>query len=231
MKHNFNDGGRAEAGYRGQVADCAIRSICIAARLPYKSVYAAAAEWERTHPGDTNSVRHHLESLGWAWHPCGVGGAAVHLRAEELPFGRIIVALPGRPGELGHLIAVIDHEIHDTFDCSFLFSRGVEGYFTAPESSPPKAGPTEQQRFAHAVACLVEMLPNRGRAATVAIAMEKMISRRDARLRAGDAGDMILASTLFNIARRHVRLGASLAIPPHVLHAMEKNQPQESLPS
>ena len=35
----YNDGGRAEAGYKGDTGDCVTRAIAIAAELPYKEVY------------------------------------------------------------------------------------------------------------------------------------------------------------------------------------------------
>ncbi|WP_231970320.1 hypothetical protein [Polynucleobacter necessarius] len=34
-----NDGGRAEAGFKGGAGDCVVRSIAIAANLPYLQVY------------------------------------------------------------------------------------------------------------------------------------------------------------------------------------------------
>lgn len=41
--HIHNDGGRAEAGRRGHIADCVARAIAIAAELPYQQVYDALA--------------------------------------------------------------------------------------------------------------------------------------------------------------------------------------------
>ena len=35
----INDGGRAAAGYKGKAGDCVVRSIAIAANLPYQAVY------------------------------------------------------------------------------------------------------------------------------------------------------------------------------------------------
>ena len=39
MKFNFNDGGRAAAGFKGQAGDCVTRAIAIATGLPYRQVY------------------------------------------------------------------------------------------------------------------------------------------------------------------------------------------------
>ena len=36
---NFNDGGRAEAGYRGSTRDCGVRALAICLQKPYKEVY------------------------------------------------------------------------------------------------------------------------------------------------------------------------------------------------
>jgi hypothetical protein len=50
-------------------------------------------------------------------------GCMVHLRAEELPSGRLIVSVPR------HLVAVVDGTIHDTHDSSRAGARCVYGYF------------------------------------------------------------------------------------------------------
>ena len=50
-------------------------------------------------------------------------GCQVHLRANELPTGRLIVRLSK------HSVAVIDHVIHDTHDCSRRGNRCVYGYW------------------------------------------------------------------------------------------------------
>ena len=44
MELNFNDGGRAEAGYKGRTGDCVTRAVAIAAELPYQEVYNRLAE-------------------------------------------------------------------------------------------------------------------------------------------------------------------------------------------
>jgi hypothetical protein len=53
-------------------------------------------------------------------------GCAVHLRAEELPKGRLLVKVSG------HLTAVIDGVLYDTHDCSRRGTRCVYGYFSKP---------------------------------------------------------------------------------------------------
>jgi hypothetical protein len=50
-------------------------------------------------------------------------GCRVHLRADELPTGRLIVVVSR------HLTAVLDGVIHDTFDPSRQGTRCVYGYY------------------------------------------------------------------------------------------------------
>ena len=50
-------------------------------------------------------------------------GCKVHLRSDELPGGRLIVRTSR------HLVAVIDGEIHDTYDPSREGTRCVYGYY------------------------------------------------------------------------------------------------------
>jgi hypothetical protein len=135
-----DDGGRAAAGYRGTTGDCVVRAIAIATRLPYQQVYddinaAAGGERRGTRKRGVSSARtgvykpttrRYIESLGWRWVPTmQIGqGCTVHLRASELPAGRLIVAVSR------HLVAVIDGVIHDTHDPSRDGTRCVYGYFT-----------------------------------------------------------------------------------------------------
>lgn len=53
-------------------------------------------------------------------------GCEVHLRADELPPGRLIVSVSK------HVTAVINGVIHDTHDPSRDGTRCVCGYFSAP---------------------------------------------------------------------------------------------------
>ena len=71
----------------------------------------------------------YLRWLGWTWTPTmAIGsGCRVHLRAEELPPGRLIVSI------YRHLVAVIDGVIHDTHDCSHGGTRCVYGYYSHPQ--------------------------------------------------------------------------------------------------
>lgn len=139
----FDDGGRKDAGFIGAAGDCVARAIAIAAEIPYREVYAAlneAAKGERqrvkwcrrsTKSSARNGVfkstyRKYLASRGWNFTPTmAIGsGCTVHLRAEELPPGRLIVAVSK------HLCAVIDGVIHDTHDPRRASGRCVYGYFS-----------------------------------------------------------------------------------------------------
>jgi hypothetical protein len=135
----YDDGGRAEAGYRGETGDCVTRSVAIATGRPYAEVYAAlneAARAERPRTGQSRSsartgvkkptVGRYLAEIGWQWHPTmHIGqGCRTHLRADELPGGRLIVKCSR------HLTAVIDGVIHDTHDPSRGGTRCVYGYWT-----------------------------------------------------------------------------------------------------
>jgi len=155
MEFQRDDGGRAAAGYKGQAGDCVVRSIAIATGKPYQEVYDAInalAQSERTGTRKRgkssaragvykNTYRRYLESLGWRWVPTmQIGsGCKVHLCADELPKGRLIVSLSK------HLTAVIDHVIHDTGDPQWwtIYTEGgvqrtaarcVYGFFEAPDA-------------------------------------------------------------------------------------------------
>lgn len=139
LQFEFDDGGRKAAGYKGKTGDCVVRSIAIATELPYQEIYDkvnALATRERTgtrkrgksnartgvYKGTTHKL---LESLGWRWTPTmEIGsGCKVHLRADELPAGRLLVSVSG------HMTAVVDGVIRDTHDPSRRGTRCVYGYW------------------------------------------------------------------------------------------------------
>jgi len=128
MQFIFNDGGRSAAGYKGKAGDCVVRSIAIAAGLPYQQVYDALSEGSRSQRKTKRSkvkgsardgvyvqrkwFKDYMASLGFTWTPTmGIGtGCKVHLHDGELPMGRLVVAVSK------HYTAVIDGVIHDTHD-------------------------------------------------------------------------------------------------------------------
>ncbi len=143
MQFIYGDGGRTAAGFKGAAGDCVTRAIAIASRRPYLEVYNAineASRAERRRKLGKSSARtgvhkptsrRYLESIGAKWTPTmQIGsGCKVHLRADELPLGRLVVAVSR------HLVAVIDGVIHDTHDCSRDGTRCVYGYYTFSEVS------------------------------------------------------------------------------------------------
>lgn len=125
----YDDGGRRATGRRGDTGDCVTRAIAIATGIPYAEVYEAMAAGtasqlatKRTkHKGRTARkgintkrkwFRDYMASIGWEFVPTmSIGsGCKVHLVAEELPAGRLIVSVAK------HYTAVIDGVIRDTFD-------------------------------------------------------------------------------------------------------------------
>ena len=154
-----DDGGRVAAGFTGATGDCVTRAIAIATRLPYREVYdelhaqaLGDARYKarlqlryghvaRRHASPRYGVPRrvydaYLKRLGWVWTPTmSMGhGCTVHLRADELPPGRLIVRVSK------HLCAVIDGVIHDTHDPSREGTRCVYGYWSCP-SAPSSPAP------------------------------------------------------------------------------------------
>ena len=150
--YKYNDGGRAEAGYKGHARDCVVRAIAIATETPYQEVYddlkkanQEYADSKRTkrakrikskgatpRNGNYRDVyQPYLESKGWSWKPTmKVGqGCKVHLKADELPSGKIICRLSR------HLVAVVDGVVNDTYDSTRGGNRCVYGYFYNPSQA------------------------------------------------------------------------------------------------
>jgi len=140
----YDDGGRAEAGFEGEVRDCVARSFAIATETPYTVMYnllnAATKVLNqvdgRSHgnarKGVSRKTRDYvMEHLGWEWIPLvkvGVG-CKVHLREEELPKGRIVARVSK------HCVAVIDGVVHDTYDPSQGGTRCVYGIYRKKETA------------------------------------------------------------------------------------------------
>lgn len=136
----FDDGGREAAGFTGTTGDCVTRAIAIATGLPYRQVYNDLFEGERERmarhrakgsASPRNGIHRHVyeeylvTACDWVWVPTmKIGqGCTVHLRADELPNGRLIARLSK------HVCAVIDGVIHDNYDPSRDGTRCVYGYF------------------------------------------------------------------------------------------------------
>jgi len=141
-----NDGGREVAGFKGGAGDCVVRAIAIAAQIPYMQVYedlraANAAYADQRNDklarrlntkgasprnGNHRNVFHdYILGHGFNWVPTMRvgGGCQVHLRADELPSGTLIVRVSK------HLTTVINGVIQDTHNPSRGGSRCVYGYY------------------------------------------------------------------------------------------------------
>lgn len=133
MQFKHSDGGRSKYYTAEGVGDCAIRAIANATGKDYQEVYKALKELnggKSCRNGTPKSVsKKYLMRLGWVWHPTmQIGeGCKVHLRAEELPKGTLIVQVSR------HLTCVKDGVLIDTYDCSRDGERCVYGYWTAPQ--------------------------------------------------------------------------------------------------
>ena len=129
MKFVYADGGRSKYFKADNVSDCAIRAICNATGLDYKKVYDDLKKLnggKSCRNGTPKKVdKKYIESLGWKWIPTMLigQGCKVHLTADELPKGTLIVAVSK------HLTCVKDGVIYDTYDCSRDGSRCVYGYY------------------------------------------------------------------------------------------------------
>lgn len=138
MKFAYNDGGRQAAGFKGATGDCVTRATAIATGKPYREVYDALnalGRQERVRPGSKRSrartgvarpiFDRYLTALNWQWVPTmRIGqGCNVHLAADELPGGPLIVRVSK------HVTAVIDGVVHDTADPSRGGTRCVYGYY------------------------------------------------------------------------------------------------------
>lgn len=133
----FDDGGREAAGYRGTTGDCAVRAIAITTGHPYQQVYDginAASALERPRNRRRSNARtgvwpkaitRYLEPHGWMWVPTMTVGAGttVHVRADELPGGPLVLRLSK------HYAAMLDGVVHDLDDPSRGGTRAVYGYW------------------------------------------------------------------------------------------------------
>lgn len=140
----YNDGGRLAAGFKGAAGDCVCRAIAIASGRDYTTVYSelsrgAGSQRHAKRSGKPKAsagdgittgrkwFKDYMRSLGFRWNPTmGIGtGCRVHLNANELPAGRLVVMVSR------HAVAVIDGVIHDLYDPSRAGTRCVYGYWSA----------------------------------------------------------------------------------------------------
>jgi hypothetical protein len=149
MEWKYTDGGRAEAGYKSSANDCVTRAIAIITERPYQEIYDLVNQYGNKERFSKNckikssarngvrtpTVRKILKDMGFLWVPTmQIGsGCKVHLKAKELPSGKIIANLSK------HIVAVIDGVVYDTSNPSRNETRCVYGYWLL-DSDLSKAG-------------------------------------------------------------------------------------------
>ena len=138
----YNDGGREAAGFKGKAGDCVCRAVAIAAELPYQEVYTRLAEGNATQRASKRTAKRsrsanngiyttrkwfkdYMLELGFTWVPTMTigSGCKVHLKADELPAGRLVCNVSR------HCVAVIDGVVHDNHDSTRNGTRCVYGYW------------------------------------------------------------------------------------------------------
>lgn len=128
MFFEYNDGGRTDAGFRGNAGDCVVRAVAIATEQDYMQVYKDLGDGCRSQRLTKRSSRKasarsgvnvkrkwfkdYMAALGWEWTPTMFigSGCRVHLTDNELPTGRLIVSVSK------HYTTVINGVVHDTHD-------------------------------------------------------------------------------------------------------------------
>ena len=129
----ITDGGRAQAGFKGEANDCVTRAVAIIMERPYREVYQELARYEQEVSGvrsarngiSKKAFKKYLADQGFTWTPTmRVGqGTTVHLRGDELPLGKLLVSVSK------HMVAVIDGVVYDNHDSTRGGTRAVYGYW------------------------------------------------------------------------------------------------------
>ena len=129
--YTFDDGGRADAGYKGSTGDCVTRAIAIITGQPYKSVYKtmAAAMKENGYSASGNAYATNKRK---APRKRGQKNAKAVQAMVMQGYGLVKVKLPKGPrptyteasavygncivSTTRHLCAIVDGKVRDTFD-------------------------------------------------------------------------------------------------------------------
>lgn len=131
MEFIWNDGGRAASGFVGLAGDCVVRALSIATGAAYRDVYKELGEAALKSPRDGVPVDvsdKYLRERGWVKH------TEVMPLFDEccLPKGILVVHISRSHKNTGHLCAVIDHVVHDTWDASQDHNYALRAYWTPP---------------------------------------------------------------------------------------------------
>jgi len=180
LNFQYNDGGRAAAGYKGSASDCVCRAIAIVTGKSYQEVYnglwlrirnqigighegrAGTSPRSGLHP---STYGPYLEGLGYRW----IAFARDGLDPSQIPTGRVVVH------QSEHLAAIIDGVIHDMRDPKLVGTDRVIGYWIPTESlalTTTKTGPdtkVERDKIRKRIAALLARTVENG--ATEAEAM------------------------------------------------------------
>lgn len=132
MKVVLTDGGRSKYFKASKVGDCVTRAVAIATKRDYKEVYNEIAKVIGYTP--RNGVRHGdakkvMKHFGAYWLPfMKIGsGCKVHLKDDEVPSkGTYVCKLSG------HVCALVDGVVYDSFDPTRDSSRCVYGVWGFP---------------------------------------------------------------------------------------------------
>lgn len=119
LRYTLNDGGRANAGFKGSAGDCTVRAICIALGKPYREIYRALGDmYGEMTGGLERSARdgvalpvsyRYLTERGWDL--TLTPRPRTYFTADEIPMQRTIIAVLPR-----HFAAVIDGVVMDAWD-------------------------------------------------------------------------------------------------------------------
>jgi len=129
MTYRYNDGGRSEAGFKGE-SDCGIRAVSIACDMTYKAARKLLQEHARKGKQGNGTISAGiyredmdaaLSSIGWVWvsAPKLTGRKA---RYHDLPATGIHIARMAK-----HYAAVVHGDLYDAWNSS---EKMVYGYWT-----------------------------------------------------------------------------------------------------
>lgn len=129
LQFQFNDGGRHKYYKAKNVGDCVTRAIAIATKMDYKDVYNLIKRYTKDSPRNgvrKTIIKRIMKDLGYEWIPTMAisSGCTTHLAYGEIPMDKTIICSCS-----GHLVAVINGVVNDTYDCTRGASRCVYGYW------------------------------------------------------------------------------------------------------
>lgn len=129
VRYEYDDGGRAAAGYKGTCGDCGTRAAAIALQLPYKEVYdelnfirkeflkkARTTRAKKQYEGSVRDgttvdvMEEFMRRHGWRWIPKMKIGSGCTCHICDMPrHGRYVLRVAK------HFCAFVDGTIRDTF--------------------------------------------------------------------------------------------------------------------